>query len=331
MTNIFYHFVLFTILSTCSGWITYPRVIRSMVTKVEKENTRLNMAETVQEKPLDKDNKLVFDPKTGRFYERSIPEICEDEFCLVDSESGSPILLTREEKERIFLDSIQSYYIKGKADISDAEFDKLRDDLSWEGSVLVTLNRNETLFLNAMQAYIKGQPILSDKDWDALKLSLKESNSKIAVTQAPKCYVETGVCKVTWTAEKLKQLSLYVPAALVGILLWEGVLYEILEPFKDFNPLFTLLLGIYPVSQFSKFVTESVIFKDPYIAHGPCPSCGVDNSIFFGDVLGVQGDKEESSISCSNCKASLTVKRSTLRVSTLPVVKGPGGTKSLAT
>ena len=36
------------------------------------------------------------------------------------------------------------------------------------------LNRNETLFLNAMTAYIKGEPILSDTEFDALKRSLKE-------------------------------------------------------------------------------------------------------------------------------------------------------------
>lgn len=39
--------------------------------------------------------------------------------------------------------------------------------------------------------------------------------------------------------------------------------------------------------------------------------------MFFGNVLGVKGDNEQSTIKCSNCKASLTVKRDTLRVSTL--------------
>ena len=53
-------------------------------------------------------------------------------------------------------------------------------DLSWEGSELVNLNRNETLFMNAMQAYNKGTPILTDPEFDELKLSLRISNSKIA-------------------------------------------------------------------------------------------------------------------------------------------------------
>jgi hypothetical protein len=91
----------------------------------------------------------------GRFNEPRIDEMCNDEFCLIDTDNGKNILLTREEKERIFLDSIQSYYFEGKNGLSDIQFDKLRSDLSWEGSALVNLNRNETLFMNAMQAYNK--------------------------------------------------------------------------------------------------------------------------------------------------------------------------------
>lgn len=275
-----------------------------------------------EKKPSISD-KLVFDTKTGRFFERNIEEICDEEFCLVDPATGEPILLTKEEKERIFLDSIQTYYVTGKPTLSDSEFDKLREDLSWEGSALVTLNRNETLFLNAMGAYIKGSPIMADKQFDELKNSLREAGSKIAVAVQPKCYVDTGVCKVSWTRDKLKTSSLYFPAAFVGVLLWEGVLYEILEPFRSFNPLFTLILGYIPVSFFAKQVTEELVFVKPEVATGPCPSCGVENSVFFGDVLGVEGDKDESTVNCKNCKCSLTVKRSTLRVSTLPVVKGP--------
>lgn len=52
--------------------------------------------------------------------------MCEEEFCLIDTDNGKPILLTREEKERIFLDSIQSYYFKGQNGLSDVQFDKLR-------------------------------------------------------------------------------------------------------------------------------------------------------------------------------------------------------------
>lgn len=103
------------------------------------------------EKEEDSGDKLVYDTKSNRFYEANTNEFGEEEFCLMDESTGKPILLTREEKERIFLDSIQSYYFSGKNILTDKQFDRLREDLVWEGSILVNLNRNETLFLNAMQ------------------------------------------------------------------------------------------------------------------------------------------------------------------------------------
>jgi len=264
-------------------------------------------------------DKLVWDSKAGRFFEAKIDGIQEEEFCLLDPTNGKSILLTREEKERIFLDSIQSYYFSGKTSLSDEQFNQLKDDLSWEGSVLVTLNRNETLFINAVQAYNKGKPILTNPQFDDLKRSLKENNSPIAVDVEPKCYVDTGVCKVTWVPDNIKTGILYVPATLISTTIYLGVLYELLNGLLGvgLNPLITLAIGALPISSVSKGITENIFFKDPLVATGPCPSCGVENKVFFGDVLGVEGDKDESTIKCSNCKTSLTIKRSTLRVSTL--------------
>lgn len=42
--------------------------------------------------------------------------------------------------------------------MADEDFNKLKEDLVWEGSKVAYLNRNETLFLNAMSAYLKGEP-----------------------------------------------------------------------------------------------------------------------------------------------------------------------------
>eukprot|EP01039_Chlorochromonas_danica_P003526 gene3526-3862_t len=248
----------------------------------------------------------------------------EEEFCLLDKESGEIIYLTKEEKERVFLDAVQSYYFSGRNVLTDKQFDRLREDLSWEGSVLVTLNRNETHFLNAMQAYAKGKPVMSDVEFDELKESLKESGSKIAVTKEPKCYVDTGVCKVNWSKDGLRTSSLYFPAGLIASTVFLGLFYEVPLIREYLNPLLLLLVGAIPISNISKRVTEELFFKDPLVAYGPCPSCGVENRVFFGDVLGVEGDHDESSIKCTNCKTSMTIKRSTLRVSTLmPKGKAP--------
>ena len=41
--------------------------------------------------------------------------------------------------------------------LADDDFNKLKEDLIWEGSNVAYLNRNETLFLSAMSAYLKGE------------------------------------------------------------------------------------------------------------------------------------------------------------------------------
>jgi hypothetical protein len=53
---------------------------------------------------------IVYDEKSGRFFETGFGEgecIPEEEFCYLDKDTGESIRLTVEEKERIFLDSLQ--------------------------------------------------------------------------------------------------------------------------------------------------------------------------------------------------------------------------------
>lgn len=53
---------------------------------------------------------IVYDENTGRFFESNADEadcIPDEEFCVVDKDSGAMIRLTVEEKERIFLDALQ--------------------------------------------------------------------------------------------------------------------------------------------------------------------------------------------------------------------------------
>jgi hypothetical protein len=50
---------------------------------------------------------ISYDEKSGRFYETDEECIPEDEYCMIDKETGNPIRLTVEEKERIFLDALQ--------------------------------------------------------------------------------------------------------------------------------------------------------------------------------------------------------------------------------
>lgn len=51
------------------------------------------------------------------------------------------MLLTTGEKERIFMDAIQSFYYNQRQMLDDDDFDKLKEDLAWEGSKVRSFHR----------------------------------------------------------------------------------------------------------------------------------------------------------------------------------------------
>ena len=101
---------------------------------------------------------------------------------------------------------LQAFYYEGKSIMSNEEFDNLKEELMWEGSSVVMLSNNcfilhfpifaglwifcndflitltsfvfnsgadEQRFLEASMAYVSGNPILSDEEYDKLKTQLK--------------------------------------------------------------------------------------------------------------------------------------------------------------
>ncbi len=213
----------------------------------------------------------------------------------------------------------QSYYATGRQLLPDAEFDLLKEDLQWSGSELVSMNRQEAKYLAAMQAYNKGMPILPDSEFDDLKRELKEQGSKFAVSRQPKCLIDTGVCTVTFQEDKFRTSILYVPSLAILTSIWLGPVFEIVAftTFR-FNPLLFLLVGAYPIFIISKFITEELLFPKTFIAYGPCPSCEVENRVYFGDILGVEGFSDLAQVKCPSCKTDFSVQRASLRASTLP-------------
>jgi hypothetical protein len=190
--------------------------------------------------------------------------------------------------------------------------------LQWNGSELVVLNRSEATYLAAMEAYMKGTPILSDKEFDSLKMELKESGSKFAVDTEPKCYIDSGICKVTLQEDKFRSNLLYLPAGAVLFIAWLGLGFEFIEPIVRLNPIILAALGSPLVYNGAKKLTEEFIFEDKFIAYGPCPTCETENRFYFGNILGVEGFSDIAEIKCSKCREVITVQRNTLRASTLP-------------
>lgn len=267
--------------------------------------------------------KLVWDEKLGRFFENkkaldaAYADLCREEFCAVDPDTGKPVPLSLAEKERIFLEAIQAYYFNGRTMIDDEEFNKLKEDLLWEGSEVVSLNRRETLFMNAMIAYKQGKEIMSDEEFDALKAELKEDGSSIAVAKEPQCFVDTGICVSTFQREIFREAVLYAPATLISLTTFVG-LADALTPLGNVNPIITILVTSPLVYLTSQYLTKNFYFKDPIIATGPCPSCSTENRVFFGDILGVEGPSDVAENKCQNCGTISMVQRDTLRCRTIP-------------
>lgn len=290
--------------------------------KAMASTTRLHMSEEGPPKfrsVLDKD--IMYDERTGRFFESSqVPTECipEDEFCVIDEDTGKMIRLTVEEKERIFLDALQSYYTSGRQVLNDEEFDLLKEDLEWLGSDMVQMNRKEVKYLTAMQDYLKGNPTMTDREFDKLKAELKEDGSKFAADAEPKCYIDTGVCKATFEVDNFRNNLLYLPAGAILTLGWLGFGFALIEPIIRINPLLLLGLGAPLIYTGTKKVTDDFIFNNSLIGYGPCPSCGSENRVYFGNILGVEGFNDVAQIKCKNCKEVLNVQRNSLRCSTVP-------------
>ena len=81
--------------------------------------------------------------------------------------------------------------------------------------------------MSAKSAYLKGEPTMSDDEFDKLKKELKEEKSKIAVSTEPKCFIDTGICTVTLQEDEFRNNLLNLPLGIVFTLLWTIVSYEV--------------------------------------------------------------------------------------------------------
>lgn len=195
----------------------------------------------------------------------------------------------------------------------------LKEDLQWNGSPLVVMNRKEATYLAAMQSYVKGEAMMNDEEFDTLKRELKEEGSKFAVSTEPKCYIDTGICTVTLQEDKFRSNLLYLPAGAVLTTLWLAISFEFFNLLSfPINPLILLAFGAAPIYNVSKIATENFLFTENKIAYGPCPSCEAENRVYFGNILGVEGFGDEATVKCKNCKTQFKVIRKTLRASTVP-------------
>jgi len=199
--------------------------------------------------------------------------------------------------------------------MSNEEFDNLKSELLWAGSQVAVLSKDEQRFLEASLAFAKGAPLLSDVEYDALKLRLKEAGSVVAVA-GPRCSLRSQRVYSDSTVDYARMTALNLPGALLGLavcFLFDDVtgfkvseLVELPEPYGVFALWGIVLPCIYFVS--AKFT--SIVLKDSLVLKGPCPSCGQPVVAYFGDILGVEGEKSILDCTCGSCNQLLNFSRS---------------------
>lgn len=80
-------------------------------------------------------------------------------------------------KELMYFDALYSYYQTGASLLNNDDYEALKENLSWEGSSVATMNKHEALFVTAVASARRGDPIMKDDDYQVLKADLKKAGS----------------------------------------------------------------------------------------------------------------------------------------------------------
>jgi hypothetical protein len=98
--------------------------------------------------------------------------------CSIDDPSGC----TLADLELLYVDALWNYYNGGKFTLSDEDYDRLREELNWQGSGFPTLRRYEIEFVQAAISYSRGEPVLDDGKYEELKRRVKAAGKRTDVT-----------------------------------------------------------------------------------------------------------------------------------------------------
>eukprot|EP00930_Biecheleria_cincta_P029529 TRINITY_DN20532_c1_g1_i1.p1 TRINITY_DN20532_c1_g1~~TRINITY_DN20532_c1_g1_i1.p1 ORF type:complete len:558 (-),score=120.83 TRINITY_DN20532_c1_g1_i1:95-1723(-) len=86
------------------------------------------------------------------------------------------------ELEEIYIDALWAYYRKKQSMLSDEEFDAVKRALYSKNSRFPTLKRHEVAFVEAALAYYRGEPVVSDQEYEELKAAVEASGKRKDVT-----------------------------------------------------------------------------------------------------------------------------------------------------
>lgn len=238
--------------------------------------------------------------------------------------------MTKLEKEQLYLDCCASWNIDGKSILNNEEYEQLKDDLSFDGSMVMLMSREEIQFMVAKNRYNKGQPIMEDREFDALRKKLVSAGSDAVKHQASACKIlENGEkeCKADLYPDDGKNSILYAPAFFQMGLVFQELAYWM----KGWDPLVSIIVTSPFIAATTWFLTKKIYFQDPLVVRGVCPECGTPNTVFFGDILwvstlgpdpkrplspGKYQPQPEVNVKCSSkaCGASLRANKDDMKV-----------------
>ena len=233
-------------------------------------------------------------------------------FCSLD-EQGKPVKKKKSlgEMEQEYLDALRQFYMNESPSLSDEEFDVLKDELLWEGSTVVTMTKEEQMFLEATKAYSMGKPVMSDEEFNELKLKLKNQGSPIA-SGGPRCSIRSRRVFTDLDVDYFRLTLLNIPGVAISLSLLFlldlatgfsiSKFVELPEPL-GFVAVWAVVLPILYVVSDS---LTKVVLKDALVLKGQCTNCGDPIVLFFGSVLGIEGNDQVSSVQCDGCKCKMS-------------------------
>lgn len=216
------------------------------------------------------------------------------------------------EMEQEFLDALSAYYYEGRAAMSDAEFELLKEELQWAGSKVVVLDSDEQRFLEAVRSWGTGKPIMTDEAFDQLRTALRVKGSIVAAA-GPRCSLRSKRMYADATPDNLRMAALRTPAAalVAGAVLGAdkiaGFDVSTVIPFlPSYDSDLIVLALLVAASYAAAGPITNLVLRDGVILKGNCPCCNTENRSYFGGVFSVASSSGLNKVVCEDCGADLT-------------------------
>lgn len=270
----------------------------------------------------------------------SVGEVCD----VTDIES-----CTLADLELMYVDALWSFYhpdTKGQFNLSDEDFDRLKDELNWQGSGFPTLHREEIEFVEASIAYARGQPVVSDEQYDVLKRSVRRRGEdrkdvtalllytkgeqlldadqyELLRDEMTKLGIEVGLkgatCTLSKTSEELKMdtesiLRMYTGLGFAPTVIGFATTIILGLPFHGFHPTVTSQSAVVSIAigvALTTILANYLQLQNTEILIGDCPCCETPIKQLFA------GKEKANSVDqkCPVCGTLSTMDRTTRKIS----------------